>query len=670
MRRLLSLLLLPLLLSATCYEGNLWESQVELLARLGGERHGAGVDLWIPAMQNRRMVTFVQADFGWFHRMTQGSIGLGHRALWTRDFGYGLNGFLDYGRSGSGVNYYQGGLGGELFTQCWAARANGYWPVARKKLISTSIGLDNFLEGTQVFSNNTLFRRHERSYRGFDAELGRRLDVGPGELWAWAGYYFFDASDVKPVQGPRIRVEYWSKPMLRWGGTLYFAGEWQYNRIHKSDASAIVGVRFPLCGYGKCPCWCMDGITRFMGRPVWRERAIWTERETEAIDLAPEFITNLFFVNAVGGGTGTQSSPYSVAQLNAASTAGDLVVLLGTGIPGTIAMEENMQVGGFGNGDALNFTVGNQTITVEGSGRGELDGGGITLNNNNTIFSISIINSANAIDSSGPTTNGTITDVHFDTIGTAGINVDDPNGRWTITNNQITSSAAANLIVMANTVDNNALTIVARGNTVDSSTGLINFSDTSDNSATDLLIDSNTFTTASAPITIDYSAGGSGTSLNTIISNNELAGSGAITIASNMGNNVSSITGLINNNTFASATGAVIDITAEDEGIIGFTVQSNSDTGSGAAVDPYQFTTGGAGTPGELCLAITGNSTDRAGQGISLDQANTPMNVEQISSLNTDNTNTAEVGNVMPVATTGSPQNAPVGSCPTVDPID
>ena len=147
-------------------------------------RKGGGVSIWWPFHSDGRQILFSQGHTGYYRkRLVALSYGIGYRYLVSTRLGWGANIFADYAHSQTGINYYQGGLGGEIFGPCWIVRANGYLPRLRQRVIER-IG---DVVGTTVVSSS-LF---ENSYGGFDVEGGYSYPICHGEVWGYVGYYYF-----------------------------------------------------------------------------------------------------------------------------------------------------------------------------------------------------------------------------------------------------------------------------------------------------------------------------------------------------------------------------------------------------------------------------------------------------------------------------------------------
>ncbi len=368
--------------------GQDYQPYIEGSGRFFDFLNGGGATLWFPFKGNNRDLFFGQAHGGYYRGfLTKWSLGGGYRHLWRSELGIGANAFFDFGHGGPGRNFYQGGVGLEAFGPCYVARINGYFPRLR------NIRLDNraALIGTSVVPNN-LF---EVPYMGMDTEVGYGLPVCYGEVWAYAGYYYYNAPRVPTIQGPRLRGEY----SLYGGGTggpqFTVGGEWRYDRVHKSAGSLILRLRLPL---GR-PQWrirlgtCVPRIRRRMTDPVRRELNIWVEKLR--ILEKDNTLANLYFFAQVGAAaSGTQSGPTTLLDAQSRSGPGDILFAINSSgdITGDVVLKDGQQLAGFGDGNSQTLFVGGNVLTVPKTstgGRGTLAGiAGTTLATNNVVKGI------------------------------------------------------------------------------------------------------------------------------------------------------------------------------------------------------------------------------------------------------------------------------------------
>ncbi|HLE08443.1 MAG TPA: inverse autotransporter beta domain-containing protein, partial [Thermodesulfobacteriota bacterium] len=143
----------------------------------------------------------------------EGNLGLGYRGLYNDRYILGANAFLDTMESGEGNRFNQFGLGAELMSHWFDARANYYNPIGDDK--KREPGLDEFR-----FGPSSLLQAlgYEEALGGFDAEVGALI---PGisdfmETRAYVGAYWYDSDivDDDDVDGFKYRVEVRPAPAI------------------------------------------------------------------------------------------------------------------------------------------------------------------------------------------------------------------------------------------------------------------------------------------------------------------------------------------------------------------------------------------------------------------------------------------------------------------------
>ncbi len=349
MRWIVSLLLACTTLSAV-------EPFIELDGRFYDFRKGGGVSVWWPFYSGDDSLFFSQVHSGYYRkRLVALSYGVGYRRLQSCKWGWGVNAFADYSHSQTDINYYQGGVGVEAFGPCWIVRANGYIPRLRQHVIERR----GEVVGTSVVTAS-LF---ENSYGGFDIEAGYSRPMCHGEVWLYAGYYYFDTNHFKAIQGPKVRGEYrLFDPMGLCGLEFAISGQWEYDRLHKNEGALILQLRVPF-SYRKRYCRStVRGICRRFGDMVRRENSIYVERE-RCRDNCP--LAGILFASGFGAGpmglaatdyptaSGAQHDPTSLEDALARSGDGDIIFLLSGPERGElvapIKLKYGQQLVGFGD---------------------------------------------------------------------------------------------------------------------------------------------------------------------------------------------------------------------------------------------------------------------------------------------------------------------------------
>ncbi|MBS0621416.1 MAG: inverse autotransporter beta domain-containing protein [Verrucomicrobia bacterium] len=613
-----------------------WVSEVEVQALLRKHRGGFGGIAFNPLLQDRRSLSFYQAEFGWFQDQYDFSLGFGYRQRPTRSFAWGVNAFGDYGLNAQSTSFFQIGVGAELFGPCWIARANGYFPAKLRQLEGTHTVKQAELGGPAaggIGQNiiNTSFSTfdYRRTYAGFDVEVGAMVDLGPGELWGFVKGFYYDAPEVDPVVGPAFTVLYRTKPLPGWGAEVYFGGEWQWDRIHESQGSIVVGVRiplctwnFPICGGARQGPWdCWDNINRHMNWDVGRQAGVFNEIERSQVNFPRDIIGLAIFVN--NGGTGLANGTQDNATGNTvavATAAPNLIVLLGDqgDITANFTMVNGQTIAGFGgapsvtvpvvNGHALKLTaLPGQSVLANikaGGGIGIALPGAAGSPQNLTIQNISIRDATTAISGSGFNHALLIDNVTIENPSISGISLTNIQNSAKIQNSKFNGPLPSQGISVQQTagigtvvITKNQFSALAKGVNVGVASG----------STLKALISSNTFTNqTTAAVNATLTTG----LLPTRIFNNTINSSAAGVILNSAGTGADdSFPALIDQNTFNNTVGASISVVANgtNVGPTNVTATNNTDTRANGNV-PYQFQRSGANNP--LSVAFTGNKTN------------------------------------------------------------
>jgi Right handed beta helix region/Inverse autotransporter, beta-domain len=288
-------------------------------------RRGGGGLFFTPAWQCGDKLLFFQGHGGYYRDfLYSGSLGLGFREQLFPYVGLGLNVFFDANRSDKRKTYLQGGVGAELFGPWWLARINGYIPTLK----SSFLNLQPLVFGNEIAIGGL----QEKSYGGVDMEAGIACPTVHGELWGFAGMYYFDACHVKPIVGPRLRAEWRLYDFGCCPGTqVTIGGQFSYDHLHRAEAELLIRVRVPFgIGHRKEKCATHSRFCRRMADPVYRQSNIWVERGIARARASEggRPLATIWFVSAGAGGKGSQDKPASVAQVNAVSEPGDIIFLL------------------------------------------------------------------------------------------------------------------------------------------------------------------------------------------------------------------------------------------------------------------------------------------------------------------------------------------------------
>ncbi|MCB2427688.1 inverse autotransporter beta domain-containing protein [Methylophaga pinxianii] len=208
---------------------NKWESRFELGGRVSDERSLGEGSMFIPLTQTQDSLIFVDLR-GMFddQNAREGNIGLGMRRMLRNGWNLGGYGYFDLRRSSMGNRFYQGVLGGEALSKDIDLRGNLYLPLGnrekRMELPTTTTQVSesffnpaNLAIETQRRTTTTSGLVREKALTGFDIEVGFRIpvfDTASGmDLRAFVGGYYFDASGMEPVRGPRGRLEFTARAL-------------------------------------------------------------------------------------------------------------------------------------------------------------------------------------------------------------------------------------------------------------------------------------------------------------------------------------------------------------------------------------------------------------------------------------------------------------------------
>lgn len=689
MRWVRKLLLIATMVSSTGVSAELsrrwerWEPNWEFLGTMAQFRGGASGALWYPVLQDNSTICFTQAGVGWVRNAYFINFGTGVRRFITGDVIAGVNGFIDISSSDHDISYYQGGLGVELLGPCWEIHANSYFPqlkmtVIRDKRIAGATLVPDPGGGMDILTNDVRRQSLECSYLGYDAEAGYMFDVGPGELWGWAGYYYARTREGLSFQGPRFLVEYVSKPMVGWGGQVFAGVGWEHDRFHGGQTGARVGFRVPFCWHSRTRIWNKPSLCRRAAYAVRRQPGVRIERESRDRPLPRTFIANAFFAQQGGAGTGTQMDPTNVAAALAQMAPNDLLFLLQTngnitlpagGIDLDMSNLTGATVAGFGaDGFTTTLQIQGRPLTVTAllgqQGRPIVTGGiasAVSLDSNNVIQGIGVDGSAGAI--LGVTaTNATITDLVATNLTGAGVALGNMRGLVTLSNSSFTNLQGSGVDITATEASSAVIIKVENTSFTNVQTGLT-AQIAGSGASTDILFSNNVLnTTTMGGINVVTTSVATGTTqVNLIIDNNTISGTTGLPISlpTTFVNPTDVYNVQISNNKIVSPAGAItaVNITHEGNGRVNATVTGNKESGNATATTAFNVERTGAAAPGVMCLDFTGNRTARA-TGITLDALPARLEVEQFPQLSALNSNmSVAVANIVPM-------DVPVGTCP------
>lgn len=167
------------------------------------------VDLFVPIWQ-QDLTDLIFTDVRITDRSGtpfEGNIHLGYRHLFSESQqSLGFYGAFDRKKTTLNNYFNQITIGGEYWIQNWFIGANYYQPVGGKTKELSPTYAPNY-EDYGVYSDVWVTKnlRDEKAMAGTDAEIGYEFIEG---LVGYAGGYYFGASNVSTVAGPRARLTY------------------------------------------------------------------------------------------------------------------------------------------------------------------------------------------------------------------------------------------------------------------------------------------------------------------------------------------------------------------------------------------------------------------------------------------------------------------------------
>lgn len=239
-----ALLILPLSTLSIAVESNKYRGHLGIIGKVGTDRSLGRLDLMIPLRQSDDSILFLDLRGVLSSNETQeGNFGVAYRQkLQNAPWILGGYAFYDLHESENNNTFRQLTFGTEALGEAWSIRANGYISLSGDARVK-----DN--DEATLQGNNILVKEGiERGLSGFDAEIGRTIDLIPG-LSAFIGGYHFDGDDVGNISGTRGRIEYSIAEMfaaMNMNGIpllnqLTFTGEIMHD--NERDTNASIGVR-------------------------------------------------------------------------------------------------------------------------------------------------------------------------------------------------------------------------------------------------------------------------------------------------------------------------------------------------------------------------------------------------------------------------------------------
>ncbi|OQA41851.1 MAG: hypothetical protein BWY49_00199 [Candidatus Omnitrophica bacterium ADurb.Bin314] len=455
-----------------------WPAQVMPGVRGGDGRFLTYIDNLIPVAGTTDSLFFADSKtvIG-PHGSNEQNIGIGARGLlFDEEFIAGGNFFYDTRYTENKVRHHQLGFGLEGLTKWVDARANFYFPISDKKLVSedTSYG----------FRSRSLVKMttptYEEALRGLDYEAGMLLPVVSEfvETRAFLGGYHYFPELSKNMSGIKGRVE------LRPIRALTFEVELKRDNHNGTDCFVGGFITIPLetinvfkvnalfDGFGKYFKY-QKGVRPLRERMVDRVvrdidvttgKSVAPIEETKVHDLT--YVDNSY----TGVSDGSLERPYTTIQAGVNNAVGDKWVYVKEGnaiYAETVTLANNVTLWGAGHSGGFAGIPTTGAPVVDGSGADVM-----TLANNNTVMGFTIQNGSRGIygiDIQNTTirhntiTGNTGEGVHLDIGGTTA-------GTYAISGNSMTGNTSHGIYLLADDnanavfhVDGNTSTGNARG---------------------------------------------------------------------------------------------------------------------------------------------------------------------------------------------------------------
>ena len=426
---------------------NMYPAWVKVGGEVGNHDRDLGlVDVFVPVVQSPDDLWLT--DFRYKDASgpeNEYNVGGGYRRMVNDAYILGMYGFFDRLQSTNRNYFSQGTVGVEALTENWDLRANGYFPEAKKELVSES---DNFanpdvvISGTSIATSISRMESFEQALPGFDAEVGYRIPAIAPDIRVFAGGFYFKRSDSPEVSGPRARTEWRIEDFLGFQGTrLTINGEYTHDQVRDSQVFAGASIRIPFGpGATSSSKRAQGTLSARMVEPIVRDVDIVSAptQSTSQTILQPAInpltgvaYSGIWFAKQGGTGTGTEADPALLSTAITSAGANGIVAALDAAgvfnVAGTTLLNGQTLIGSGGNlvvhtpqgVTATKLIAGTSTVIKDTTG-----GDVITLAHNNTISDITVDGNAGTSGNNG-IVGGTPGDVHLKNVTVQGV---DSNG--------------------------------------------------------------------------------------------------------------------------------------------------------------------------------------------------------------------------------------------------
>ena len=308
-----------------------YQAHVEAGGLITNDHSGGDVDLFLPLWQDPTSLLFGDLRGTFTGQPAQsGSFGLGYRTQVDPEWILGGYGFFDLKHTDDDNTFLQGSIGLEALSVDWDFRVNGYFPFnsdsgSKSEQGSGGLGGSGLtIIGTDIGYHTTT--EQEKALFGVDGEVGWRLPIFPADgdvdVRVFAGGFYFSASDVDALAGPRGRIEVrlYDLDFLGVQSRLTAQGLVQWDAERGTIGGGGLELRIPLGGFFGDPETKLSALDRRMvDRVVRNPDVIQTATaKTDATRLQDVIVDGLtvsthkiVFADGTGtpGASGTQANP-------------------------------------------------------------------------------------------------------------------------------------------------------------------------------------------------------------------------------------------------------------------------------------------------------------------------------------------------------------------------
>lgn len=282
-----------------------------------------------PSLANTRILPFFDIR-GHIFNDGKWAANAGMGVRYTSNVVWGVNAYYDY-RGTQHKKYNQIGIGFEVLDEKWDFRANGYFPVGRRRSHFYDTKFYGFEGHSMILS-----QKREFAMTGGNAEAGGYFHpCAHIDLYAAAGPYYFSGEGKNAAGGEgRLKATFWN----------YFAlqASYSYDSVFRNIVQGEISFMIPLGAKQKITkrpqtsCSHEKALRDRAYQSVDRQEIIVTKRKRHksvAIDPATGLPWVFYFVDNTSHSLGTFESPFNtlLAAENASSPNDVIYVFPGDG---------------------------------------------------------------------------------------------------------------------------------------------------------------------------------------------------------------------------------------------------------------------------------------------------------------------------------------------------